>query len=135
MPLGAVGSRWRSGPLGLTADYPRSTIEGTNHDHHQPDYLPDARRAAWGGKRIADDESVSYERTLGEVPIESGGCTRRQLAVWLNRYDKVDFNGEAVTIEPGADLVMVGDNQLTAASARLLAALLVVAANMLEAEQ
>ena len=90
---------------------------------------------AWGGKRIADDESVSYERTLGEVPMESwqlhGG---RHLAVWLNRYDKVDFNGEAVTIEPGADLVMVGDNHLTAAAARHLAALLVVAANLLEGQ-
>ena len=99
---------------------------------------PMPARPTWATGAVTDEQpdSVIYETTLGKVPVTgvlSSG--QRQMTVTLSRIDRATLSADAVTIERGEPLVLMGHELLNLDAVRQLAALLLEAAKMLEADQ
>ena len=88
------------------------------------------RPPAWAEDSQIPLEGFEHGRVVGSVDSIDG---EPGIDVVLNRFDDIDR--ETWTIASGQSVITVADASLTAGSARDLAALLVQAAELLEAEQ
>lgn len=93
---------------------------------------------AWTDQVFTEEPGeVQYERTLGKVPA-SGVLSSRQgrvLTVSLSRTDRASIGPEAVTVEQGEPVLLIGHELLSPDGIRQLADLLTEAVALLDGQQ